>query len=179
MAAILIAIAVSSGEAEAKKKDQKPPADLPHDQIVIDAHLPFSGGPITRFVVTEHHNHSYVYAEREPGKPVTLIDVSKPDHPVVLSELVSGTLVAVAGTAALETDSAPAAQATKPQTIRIMDFSDPAHPKLTRQFDGVTAVERSRGLILLANSEGIWILSEHLAEDPAVQAEYARRIVYQ
>jgi hypothetical protein len=179
VAAILIAIAVSAGEVEAKKKDQKPAADSPHDQIVIDAHLPFTGGPITRFVVTEHYNHAYIYAEREPGKPVTLIDATKPGQPVVLSELTSGSLVAVAGTAALETDSTPAAQAPKPQTIRIMDFSDPAHPKVTRQFDGVTAVERSRGLILLANSEGIWILSEHLAEDPAVEAEYARRIVYQ
>jgi hypothetical protein len=60
-----------------------------------------------------------------------------------------------------------------------MDFSDPAHPKVTRQFDGVTAVERTHGLILLANPEGIWILSEHLAEDPEVEAEYARRVVYQ
>jgi hypothetical protein len=179
MAAILIGVAVSACEIEAKKKDPKPQAAAPQDQIVIDAHLPFTSGPITRFVVTEHYNHSYIYAEREPGKPVTLIDATKPGQPVVLSELTSGSLVAVAGTAALETDAVPAAQSSRPQTIRIMDFSDPAHPKLTRQFDGVTAVERSRGLILLANPEGIWILSEHLALDPAVEAEYAHRILYQ
>ena len=178
-AAILIAAAMSAGEIEAKKKDPKSPAAAPQDQIVIDAHLPYTSGPITHFVVTEHYNHSYIYAEREPGKPVTLIDATKPSQPVVLSDLTSGSLVAVAGTAALETDAAPPAQTSKPQTIRIMDFSDPAHPKVTRQFDGVTAIERSRGLILLANPEGIWILSEHLAEDPAVEAEYARRVVYQ
>ncbi len=130
--------------------------------------------------MTEHYNHSYIYAEREPGKPVNSLSMRRnPGQPVVLSELTSGSLVAVAGTAALETDAVPAAQSSRPQTIRIMDFSDPAHPKLTRQFDGVTAVERSRGLILLANPEGIWILSEHLALDPAVEAEYAHRILYQ
>jgi hypothetical protein len=59
-----------------------------------------------------------------------------------------------------------------------MDFSDPAHPKVTRQFDGVTAIEKSGGLILLANPEGIWILSQHLAEDPAVEAAYAHQVIY-
>jgi hypothetical protein len=179
VAVIFITIAVSAGAVEAKKKDSKPTADSPHDQIVIDAHLPFTSGPITRFFVTEHYNHPYIYAEREPGKPVTVIDATKPGQPVLLSEMTSGSLVAVSGTAALETGSTPAAQELRTQTIRIMDFSDPAHPKVTRQFDGVTAVERSGGLILLANPEGIWILSEHLAEDPAVDAEYAHRIVYQ
>jgi hypothetical protein len=179
VAAMVIAVAINAGAVEAKKKDPKPAADSLHDQIVIDAHLPFTWGPITRFVVTEHYNHPYIYAEREPGKPVTLIDATRPGQPVVLSELTSGSLVAVSGTAALETDSTSAARELRTQTIRIMDFSEPAHPKVTRQFDGVTAVERSRGLILLANPEGIWILSEHLAEDPAVEAEYARRIVYQ
>jgi hypothetical protein len=174
-----ILIALAAGHLEAKKKDTKKDDRPPQDQIVIDAHIPFTEGPVTRFIVTEHYNRSYVYAERESGKPVTLIDATKPGQPVVLSELTSGSLVTVAGTAAIETDSVAAAQAPRPQTIRIMDFSDPTHPKVTRQFDGVTAIERSRGLILLANPEGIWILSEHLAEDPAVEAEYARRIVYQ
>jgi hypothetical protein len=179
MAAILIAAAVSGGEVEAKNKKPKPDAGQPQDQIVIDAHIPFSEGAVTRFVVTQHYSRSYIYAEREAGKPVTLIDATKPGQPKVLSELTSGSLVAVAGTAALESDATPATPSPKSQTIRIMYFSDPAHPKVTRQFDGVTAVERSGGLILVANPEGIWILSEHLAQDPAVEAEYAHRVVYQ
>jgi len=56
VAVIFITIAVSAGAVEAKKKDSKPTADSPHDQIVIDAHLPFTSGPITRFFVTEHYN---------------------------------------------------------------------------------------------------------------------------
>lgn len=163
------------------RKDAPPPA---HDEIVIEAHLDIQQGPILHFTATQHFGRMYVYAEREAGKPVMLIDVSKADHPQVLSEtadspgLTVGSLVTAAGTAALTSDSKtqipPAAQ-----IIKIMDFSDPAHPKVTRQFDGVTAVEKTGGLILLANPEGIWILSEHLATDPAVEAEYAHRVVYQ
>jgi hypothetical protein len=177
IAVILIAAAVG-GEGTAKKKDPNPPAQ-PRDEIVIDAHLPFTDGPVTRFVVTQHYSRLYIYAEHESGKPVTLIDATKPNQPQVLSELASGSLIAVAGTAALDSDTEPLAEMAKSQTIRIMDFSDPAHPKVTRQFDGVTAIERSRGLIFLANPEGIWILSEHLAQDPAVEVEYAHRILYQ
>ncbi len=176
--AIIIAAAVFAGGAEAKKKDKKPVSDSPHDEIAIDSHLPFTSGPVTRFVVTQHYSHPYIYAEREQGKPVTLIDATKPAQPVVVSELASSSLVAVSGTAALETD-APAPLPTRTQTIRIVDYSDPAHPKVTRQFEGVTAIERSGNLIFLANPEGIWILSEHLALDPAVEAEYARHVLYQ
>jgi hypothetical protein len=60
-----------------------------------------------------------------------------------------------------------------------MDLSDPASPKVTRQFDGVTAVEKlSSGLILLANQEGVWVLSQHLADDPKMGERYARKVIY-
>ena len=76
---------------------------------------------------------------------------------------------------ALKAGAAPA-----PQTIQILDLSNPASPKVTRRFEGVTAMKKmpSRGVILLANGEGIWILSEHIAEDPAVEQRYARKVVY-
>jgi hypothetical protein len=179
LAAILIGGMLSGGELQAKKKTAKPDA-APQDAIAIEAHIPASAGPVARFTVTQHYSRTYVYAERGPGQPVTLIDATQPSKPQVLSDLqgsASGSLVAVAGTAALSSDAAPAA-IPAPQTIRIMDFSDPASPRVTRQFDGVTAIGKSGSLIFLANPEGIWILSEHLALDPAVEAEYARRVVY-
>jgi hypothetical protein len=59
-----------------------------------------------------------------------------------------------------------------------MDFSDPAHPKVTKQFDGVTAIEKIGNIILLANGDGIWVLSQRLAEDPAVDKRYANKVIY-
>ena len=151
------------------------------DEITVDARLSITDGPITRFVATRHYDRLYVYAERATGKPVTLIDVTNSAKPRVLSDssvpAPSGTLLAVAGTAALAGDSA--APAPTNQTLRFIDFSNPTAPKVTRQFDHVTAVENvTANVILLANPDGIWILSRHLAEDPGVEERYARKVVY-
>jgi hypothetical protein len=166
----------------AKDKHPKAKPAPPQDQIVVESQIANADGPVTRFVATRHYDRSYIYAEREAGKPVTLIDVTNPTHPLVLSQATfpvpAGNLLAVAGTAALAGDAA-AEKAPAPQTIRIMDFSDPAKPRVTKQFDNVTAIQNvSGGVILLANTDGIWILSQHFAEDPAVEERYARKVVY-
>jgi hypothetical protein len=178
---ILIAASAGSLQLDAKDKRLKTESTQPQDQIVVEAHITAADGPITRFMATRHYNRSYVYAVREAGKPVTLIDVTNPAKPQVLSEATwpapSGDLLAVTGTAALAGDTA--AVKTPPQTMRIMDFSDPAKPKVTKQFDGVTAIEKiAGGVILLADADGIWILSQHFAEDPAIEKSYAYKVVY-
>jgi hypothetical protein len=60
------------------------------------------------------------------------------------------------------------------QTFRIMSFADPAHPASKQEFLDVSAVLRdgNRGLIFLANPQGIWILQEKLALDPAFEKEW-------
>lgn len=92
----------------------------------------------------------------------------------------SEALVAVAGTAALVSNEVNDPPPTAPQSLKIMDFSDPQHPKIAREFMGVTAVGRDnqRGLVFVANSEGIWILQQHFAVDPEVEAEYTRQVLY-
>jgi hypothetical protein len=120
-----------------------------------------------------------LYAEQEQGK-LTLIDVTKADKPVVLADVAGATnLVAVTGTAALVAE-APVGPATAPQTIRIMDFSDPQRPRVQREFSAVTALSRdeARGLIFIANAEGVWILKQRLAEDPEVEKAYAHHVIY-
>jgi hypothetical protein len=172
---VLIIVAAAAHQVSAKDKNK--PA--PQDQISVDAHIAVSGSPIVRFVATQHYDRSYVYAERGPGQPVTLLDVTSAAKPVVVSQLDGGTsLVAVAGTAALSS-TAPAETGNAPaQTIRVMDFSDPADPKVTRQFEGVTAVQKIGNVILLANAEGVWVLSQHLATDPKTDERYAREVIY-
>lgn len=181
---VILLVAGVFGHPLAAKDKKKDKADRAQDQIRVEAHLTIPGAPITQFAATTHYNRSYVYAERGPGQPVTLLDVTNPAQPVVLSQVTSSTsaltgdLVAVAGTAALSTSSA-ASTVPATQTLHLMDLSDPANPKVTQQFDGVTAVQRlPNGLIMLANAEGVWILSQHLAPDPAEEACYAYKVVY-
>jgi hypothetical protein len=184
----ITALAFLPADVNAKSKKVKPPSKEPQDTIEVVGHLPATGGPVTRFVATHHYSSYYLYAEHEGGKSLTLIDVTKIGQPVILSDAsypVSGSsasLFDVAGTAALVTES----QSTQPQnpaapqTIRLMDFSDPLHPKITREFTGITAIERDdgRGLIFLANADGIWILHQDFAPDPEVQRAYAYYVIY-
>ncbi len=173
--------------AQAKNKKPKTAPKDPQDAIEVVAHIPPVSGPITRFVTTQHYSSYYLYAEHDSGKAVTLIDVTKATRPVVLADVAypagggSGSIFAVAGTAALVTESQGGATASAAgQTVRIMDFSEPQHPKVAREFTGVTAMSRDerRGLIFIATSDGIWILHQSLAEDPEVEKAYANHVLY-
>jgi hypothetical protein len=173
----------------ANAKDKKPKASpsLPKDEIEVVGHIPATDGPVRRFLTTQHYSSYYLYAEHDAGKSVTLIDVTKTNQPNVLADVSypSGTgsdsLTVVAGTAALVTsEPVVPAPAAAQQTVRIMDFSDPRNPKVAREFTGVTAMNRdtARGLIFVANADGIWILQQHFALDPEVEKEYARYVLY-
>jgi hypothetical protein len=175
------------GPAAAKDKRPKAPPAGAQDAIQVVGHLPAAGGPVVRFLATQHYSSYYVYAERGNGESVTLIDVTRPAQPSVVVDVAypaggPGSLFAAAGTAALVTEGPPAVppRPPAPQTIRIMDFSDPLHPKVAREIAGVTAISRDdrRGLIFVANSDGIWILRETIALDPQAEKDYARYVVY-
>jgi hypothetical protein len=165
------------------KKPKNPPP--PQDAIEVVAHIIVTGGPVRRFLATVHYSSHYLYAEHDAGASVTLIDVTKASRPAVLAEVAypvaggSDNLVVVSGTAALVTNSG-APQPAAPQTIRILDLSDAQHPKVAREFTGVTAIDRDdrRGLIFLANAEGVWILHQNRAEDPEVEKAYAHHVIY-
>ncbi len=165
------------------KKPQAPPKD----EIEVVGHIPLTNGPVKRFLATQHYSSYYLYAERDPGQAVTLIDVTKTSQPFVLADLAyaptsaSDSVTVVAGTAALvSSEPAALAPAQPPQTVKIMDFSDPKNPKVAREFTGVTAMSRDgqRGLIFVANADGIWILRQHFAEDPEVQKAYEDYVLY-
>jgi hypothetical protein len=165
-------------------KDKKP---SPKDEIEVVGHIPLTNGPVRRFLATQHFSSYYLYAERGPGQAATLIDITKTDQPAVLADVAyapnagSDSLTLVAGTAALvSSEPAAPAIAQPPQTVRIMDFSDPKNPKVAREFTGVTAMSRDngRGLIFVANADGIWILRQHFAEDPEVQRAYEDYVIY-
>ena len=185
--AMAFGLLVFSTAVQAKDKKIKAAPKEPKDAIEVVGHIPLTNGPVKRFLATQHYSSSYLYAEHDDGKGVTLIDVTKVRQPSVLADVAypsngeSGSLFAVAGTAVLVAEEQGAVtQIATPQTIRIMDFSDPLHPKVAREFAGVTAISRDqgRGLIFLANPEGIWILHQTFAEDPEVEKAYANYVLY-
>jgi hypothetical protein len=169
-------------------KDKKPKAGpaSPKDDIEVVGHIPLTDGTVRRFLATQHYSSTYLYAEHDAGTSATLIDVTRPNKPTVLANVPfapnggSDSLTLVAGTAAL-VSSEPAASGaplTPPRVITIMDFSDPQNPRVARVFTGVTAMSRDdrRGLIFVANADGIWILLQHLALDPEMEAAYEHNL---
>lgn len=167
-----------------KNRKPKTPPPAPQDTIEVVGHI--TVGHVSRFLPTRHYSRYYLYAERDGGKNITLIDVTKASQPSVLADMSyasSGSsqskIVVVAGTAAL-VSSETASPETVPQAVRIMDFSDPQSPKVAREFTGITAISRDdrRGLIFIADADGIWILQQNLAEDPEVEKTYADYVLY-
>jgi len=184
---LLIGLTAFAPGVNAKDKKPKTAAPVPIDDIEVVGHVPLTDGPVKRFLVTQHYSSYYLYAEHEPGKSVTLIDVTKTNRPSILADVAytpdsgANSITAVAGTAALvSSEAAAGAPVTPPQTVRIMDFSDPRNPQVAREFATVTAISRDdrRGLIFIANADGIWILQQHLAEDPEVEKAYAHYVLY-
>ncbi len=185
--AIVFLLLTGAVALHAKDKLPKKQDDSSQDKITVVAHIPSTGGLVTRFIPTQHYGRSYVYAEHDSGKTLTLIDVTNPGQPTVLADVAypdnsaSSSLLTATGTAALVADTPAVNGKPAPaQIIRVMNLADPLHPTVFREFKGVTATSRDAqpGLILLANADGIWILQQHFAQDPAIEKNYAYKVVY-
>jgi hypothetical protein len=151
----------------------------PQDGIEVIAHLPLTSGPVSHFLETEHYRRHYLYADSNGGSTVTLMDVTDLSRPTILSQTNSPSggarVVTAAGTAVLVSEgSSTSTAAAHGQTFRIMSFADPQHPTVKQEFANVSAVSRddSRGIIFLANPQGIWILQTKLVVDPEFEREW-------
>jgi hypothetical protein len=170
--------------ATAPAKDKHPKATAPaRDEIKVVAHIPSNGEPVTAILTTQHYKREYLYAEQQSGKTVSLIDITDTAHPALLADMTDPTggsdaLYAVTGNAALVTAGNQRPSTPSPQTFRILSFADPTHPTVQQEFRGVTATARDdqRGLIFLANADGIWILQRQYAIDPE-EAKLQREIL--
>jgi hypothetical protein len=165
----------------------KPVATPERDRIEVIAHLPLSGGPAVQLTSGYHWRRNYLYVSHGPKAAVEVFDVTEAATPKATAQLdipqqqASGIVAAVVGTAALVASPASnPAPAPAPRTISILSFADPEHPALVRRFDGVTAMlkDPSRGLVYLANPEGLWVLRMEPATDVELEREYDHQILY-
>jgi hypothetical protein len=142
----------------------------------VIAHVPLSGGSTQQMFLQQVGRREYLYLQQASSQGLTLIDVSKPAKPKVVTHVPRENLTLVAsGLAIAETPGSKAAGSSgadenaegtrgggsAPEQIRVLDVSDPAHPRTVQNFSGVTSIlpDDARGLIYVANGDGIWILS--------------------
>ena len=178
----IIAAVLTPTGAMAKSKAK--PESVSQDRIDILANVAVGDGPITRLTMTQHYTRSYLYLEHA-SRTLTLIDITDARHPSVVSNLdlppnEAGSIVTAAGDAALVSSDAAQPAPPRTRTMSIVSFADPAHPRTVKQFANVTctALDDRRGLVFVANDEGLWILHRNPAEDPEVQERYAHEVLY-
>jgi len=142
----------------------------------VIAHLPLSG-TVRQMYLQQEGRRRYLYVQQPSQLGFTVVDVTKPAKPKTVTHVPQENLVTVSSGLAIaeQTQASPtvgkspaagAAEGTRgggnvPDTVRVLDVSDPAHPRTVQTFTGVTNIlpDDARGLIYVANGEGIWILS--------------------
>lgn len=144
-------------------------------QAKVIAHLPLSGGARQMFSQQEG-GRQFLYVRQSPQQGVTVIDITKPERPKVVNQVPLENLIMVSfGLAISETPENSATGGASlgdgnaegppgsgaPESVRVLDVSDPARPQTVRDFDGVTSIlqDSSRNLLYVANGDGVWIVS--------------------
>jgi hypothetical protein len=161
----------------------KPPIPTsPQEQIKIAGHLDLPGIHVRHMFLQQRGEKSYLFLRRADKNDFAIVDVTDPSKPVLIDRSAlrepagghvdmppSGSALALAfvpeRTSGTADSGAPASAAGLPtESVRMIDLSDPKHPKTVKTFKGVTSVatDDGRKLVFLTNSEGLWIVSHHL-----------------
>jgi hypothetical protein len=148
--ALAVGALLSAPGADASDTDSYP-SYLPARVI---AHLPLSGG-IRQMFLQQEGKRQFLYVQQPPQQGVTVIDITKPERLKVVSQVPLENLTMVgSGLAISETPENSATVGASLATgngegphgsgvvesVRVLDVSDPAHPRTVQNFDGVTSI---------------------------------------
>jgi len=168
---LLVGTLLSTPGAGASDSDSYPS----YLQAKVIAHLPLSGGTRQMFLQQEGRRQ-FLYVQQPCQQGVTVIDITKPERPKVVNQMPLENLTMVSfGLAIFETPEKSATvgaslatgntegpgESAVLESVRVLDVSDPAHPKTVQKFDGVTSIlpDSARNLFYVANGDGVWIVS--------------------
>lgn len=160
------AVITSTSRVSANNKPTEVPAK-------VIAHLALKDAPGSEMLLQNKGDKQYLYVQKSSKQGFTVIDVTKPVRPALVnlgaqsSDATAGKLEIVGPDVGLaevpdKNSKGVIRNSDNPtETVKILDLSDPAHPKVLQTFTGVTSIlqDPSRGLIYLANNDGLWILN--------------------
>jgi hypothetical protein len=138
----------------------------------VIAHVPLQEAPGSEMLLQTKGNKHYLYLQKASKQGFIVIDVTKPGLPSLVNrsapsnDSTAGKLKMVGPDVGLSEvpdnkSKEVIRSADNPtETVKILDLSDPAYPKVLETFTSVTSTlqDPSRGLIYLANNAGLWIL---------------------
>ena len=175
--ALVVSIFASPSSVEARL----PRTAQSQEQVSVVGHLDLHGMRVKQIFVQERSGKNYLLLRRADQNAFAIVNVSDPAKPLLgdrddLRQPAGaevdlprpGSALAIAFVP--ERNSAPAASAmpasaiTLPtESVRLIDLTDPQHPKTVKIFNRVTSVasDDGRKLVFLVNNEGLWIVSHH------------------
>lgn len=161
----LLAVCLS-GNALAKNNNEAPK----QQRISVISHITLPGTPAKEMMLQQQNGHEYLYLLRSSGNGFTVVDVTQPDKPNLVRKVTlqpgnsTQDLDLVGNSMAIAEQSHNNSQTSRsmkqPESIQVMDMSDPANPRPLETFNGVSSVltEDGRRLVYISNDEGLWIL---------------------
>ena len=152
------------------------------EQVNVVGHLALQEIHVNQMFTQNRNGRHYLYLHRPTRQAFALVDVSNMDKPVLLARTalreppqasvavdsanpILGIAVAPDGNARArvveaKSEKGSPAVVLSTETVRLMDLSDPTHPKTLKTFTGVTSMlpDDSRKAIYIVNDEGLWIV---------------------
>jgi LVIVD repeat len=173
----LLALFVTAAPNALAGHSKKPP----EQPVAVIAHLALPGASASQMLLQERDGKKFLYAVRNSGKGYTIVEVTNPSQPSLVKRVawpdgaLAGRFQTVSATLGIAEGSAANSSAMRPEpppeSLELVDLSDPANPRTIKSFSGVTSVlaDDARNLIYITNGEGLWIL-KHQPEKPALRA---------
>jgi hypothetical protein len=173
---------MNGGSRALARKPSTKTAPQTNDEIEVVGHMALDGTVVTQITMGQHWRKNYVYLNS--AEKITVIDVTDVVRPSITSEYHhplpanESQVHVIVGNAALVATAPPAMYV--PSSISIVSFSNPAAPKVVRQFTKVTGflIDSRRGLIYVVNNEGLWILYEKPGRDLELEKQYDHDLMY-
>jgi hypothetical protein len=147
-------------------------SDASYLKAKVIAHLRLSGG-VRQMFSQQEGSGQFLYVQQSSQQGVTVIDITKPERPTVVNQVPLDTLTMVSFGLAPENSATEGASLVDgnaegrprsgvPESVPVLDVSDPALPRTVRNFDGVTSIlqDSARNLFYVANGDGVWIVSQ-------------------
>jgi hypothetical protein len=150
------------------------------DAILVRSQLPLPGGPVQQMFLRDSGGRNYLYISQAGQADYVVVHVTDDRHPTIIKEValphgaeretleMVGAGLGVAGRPDSASQSSPAIQEISGnppgQFIRLLDLSDPSHPRTLKTFNGVTSVvlDDRHNMIYLTNGDGLWILHHRI-----------------
>lgn len=138
-----------------------------YKQAKVIGHLPLSGVAPSKMSLQQQGKKEYLYIQQAGAQGVTVVNVSKAKHPKVVTRVLQVN-IASPGSGWTITQKPLHSRSwlniegpRGAREVQILDVSNPAQPKDVRTFQDVTSIvsDDARGLVFLANAQGIWIVS--------------------